>query len=110
MGITQRDGDDKLAALFEVVDTDGAVMHFDERTCQVEADTRAGITVVCGRVGLIEALENLLEFILRNLLTIVADSDGGIAFVVGETDADLTARRCILKGVGKHVDNHLIEV
>ena len=78
------------------MDGDGAVVHLDERTGEVEADTRAGIAVVGVGVGLIEPLEDLFEFVLGNLLTVVADGDGGRGGVVGEADADLSASGRVL--------------
>ena len=110
VGVAQRDGDDELTALIEVVDGDGAVVHLDERTGEVEADACARIAVVGGTFGLIEALEDLLKFVFRYLLAVVADGDGGRRVVVGEADADLTAGRGVFEGVGEHVDNDLVEV
>ena len=103
-------GDHELTALVEVVDGDGAVVQLHERTGQVETDARARITVVGRGVGLIEALEDLLELVLGNLLTIVAHGDDGMLVVVGQADAYLSASRRVLEGVGEHVDDDLVEV
>ena len=67
------------------------MVHLDQRAGEVEADACARIAVVGGTVGLIEALEDLLQFVFRYLLTVVADGDGGRLVVVREADADLAA-------------------
>ena len=110
MILAEGDGDDKLAALFQVVDLNRAMVQFHKRARQVEADARTHISVVGTGFGLIEALKDLVELILRDLLAIVANGDSGMLVVVGKSDADLSARRGVLKGVGEHVDHHLVKV
>ena len=110
MCAAQRDADDELTTLVEVVGIDGAVMQFYERTCQVESDTRTDVAVIGAGWRLIEALEYLVELILWNLLAVVADGDIGILVVMGDADADLSARRRKFKGIREDVDNDLVEV
>ena len=110
MILAKRDGDDELAALFQVVGLNCAMVQFYKRACQVEADARAHISVVGTGFGLIETFKDLIELILRYLLTIVANSDRGMLVVMGKADAYLSARRGVLKGIGDHIDHHFVEV
>ena len=110
MAIAQRDGDDKLAALVEIMGGDGAMMEFYQRACQIKADTGACLLIVIGGRRLVEAFEDLVELILGNLFAIISNGDGGTLGVVSEADAYLTTRRCVLEGIGEHIHHHLVEV
>ena len=110
MGVTQRDGDDELAALVEIMGGDSAMVEFYQRACQIKADTGACLLIIIGGGRLIESFEDLVELVLGNLFAIIRDRNGGILGIVSETDAYFPARRRIFEGVGEHIHHHLIEV
>ena len=110
MAIAQRDGDDKLAALVEIMGGDGAMMEFYQRACQIKADTGACLLIVIGGRRLVEPFEYLVELVLGNLFAIISNGDGGTLGVVSEADAYLTTRRCVLEGIGEHIHHHLVEI
>ena len=110
MGFPQRDADYELATLFQVVGLDGTMMELHERARQVEANASAHVAVVDRRRALVEALEDLVELLLRNLLAIVTDRDMCLLVVVRQTDIDLPTCRRELKGVGEDIDDDLVEL
>ena len=112
MGIAQRYGDDELSALSVIIvpGLDGAVMEFDERTCEVKPDTRTSITVVGMSGRLIEAFENALELVGRDALTGITNANADILLVVSQRDIYLSASRGELEGIGEEVDDDLVEI
>ena len=110
MTVAEGDGYDELAPLLQVVGLDGAVVHLYQRAGEVEADARAQVAVVDARWGLVEPLEDALQFVGGYLLAVVADGDVGLLVVVGEPYLDLTIGRGELDGVGEDVDQHFVEL
>ena len=89
---------------------DGAIVQLYQRAGEVETDTRARLLTALLAVRLIEAFENLLQLVLRNLLTVVADGDGGILLVVSDADGNFATRRREFESVRQHVQDDLVEV
>ena len=112
VGIAQRYGDDELSALSVIIvpGLDGAVMEFDERTCEVKPDTRTSIAVVGMSGRLIEAFEDALELVGRDALTGITNANADILLVVSQRDIYLSASRGELEGIGEEVDDDLVEI
>ena len=53
-------------------------MQLYQRAGEVETDARSRLLTACFILRLIETFENLLQFVLGNLLTIVSDGNNGI--------------------------------
>ena len=62
------------------------------------------------RGGLVETLENFVQLVLGDVLTIVTDEDVGMVGVMAYTNAYLTTGRSEFERVGKDVDNDFVEI
>ena len=110
MGIAQWNSDNELTTLVEVMHADGTIVEFYERACQVKADACTNVTGVGRGMILIEPLEDFLLLVLGYLFAVVADGNAGLLVVVGDIDVDVATRGGELEGVGKDIDNDLVEV
>ncbi len=79
-------------------------MQFHERAGEVETDARTDVAVVRVVRGLVEALEDGFQLILRDTDAAVLDADVGMVVGVGEREEDVTCRRGKLEGIRKDVN------
>ena len=83
----------------------GAALQFRQATNQGETEAKTG-TAGCGsQLG--ERLENGVDTIWRNPIAIVLDRDLGVSIRSGHAHANVTVRRCVLRGVVDEIYTNL---
>lgn len=107
MILAQWNADDELASVLKlasllalvVAGRDGAVVQFYERTGQVKTDARTEVAVARVGRGLVVALEDGFQLVLRDAYAAVLDADVGMVVGVGEREEDVACRRGKLEGI-----------
>ena len=74
-------------------------MGFGDPACDGEAEAAAGLGLSLAEVGLVEAVEDLLAYVLGHADAGVAHGDDGFAGGEGDLGADLTVLRGVADGV-----------
>ena len=74
------------------------------------AYTASSLRGIARCVGAVETFKNTVEFVFRNTLSCILDSQSDMFLVVGNRNLNLPSCRCELKGIRQQIDDNLIKV